>query len=62
METASYIWMGTGAAALVASIVLFAVAPGREPVTASTSRGPRLGLAAGDGMLGLTLAGSFEGP
>jgi hypothetical protein len=62
METASYILMGTGAAALVASIVLFAVAPGREPVTASTSRGPRLGLAAGDGMLGLTLAGSFEGP
>jgi len=62
METASYVLMGTGAAALVASIVLFAVAPGREPVTASTLRGPRLGIAAGDGVLGLTLGGSFDGP
>lgn len=59
METASYVLMGVGAASIAASIVLFAVFPGSEPVASGSRSRPLLGFHVGEGSLALSFSGRF---
>jgi hypothetical protein len=61
METSGWVLMGAGLASLIASIVLFAAFPGREPVQMGLPGRTRLGVMASGGGFGLILGGDLGG-